>query len=146
MTETTDERMTDDEQTRLDDRERIIIAGSRSITDYELLRRIFIQDFAPPELAKPNYLIVSGGAEGVDTLGEQYAEKWDIPLTKFDADWSEYGKAAGPIRNRKMARFADTLIALWDGESDGTRDMIDTAVKYNLEVHVYQPAHLRGDD
>ena len=40
-----------------------------------------------------------------------------------------HDKAAGPIRNRQMAEYADYLIAFWDGESRGTRNMIETMKK-----------------
>lgn len=74
------------------------------------------------EIATKVYEIVSGGADGVDQLGEQYTKKWDIPCTAFHPNWDELGQAAGPARNRHMAEYADTPLALWDGESSGTRN------------------------
>ncbi len=40
---------------------------------------------------------------------------------RFAADWNKYGKKAGPVRNRKMADYAEALIAVWDGKSRETR-------------------------
>jgi hypothetical protein len=54
----------------------------------------------------------------------------------FPADWKTHGKAAGPIRNRQMAKNAEALIALWDGNSRGTKNMIETATKLGLKVYV----------
>jgi hypothetical protein len=68
--------------------------------------------------------VVSGGAPGVDTLAERWAEQHDIPVTGFPAEWSRYGKKAGPIRNKEMAGYAEGLVAVWDGRSRGTKDMV----------------------
>lgn len=57
-------------------------------------------------------------------------------LTIFKADWDKHGKAAGFKRNTEMAKYADALIAFWDGKSKGTKHMIDTAKSHNLKVRV----------
>jgi predicted Rossmann fold nucleotide-binding protein DprA/Smf involved in DNA uptake len=107
-----------------------IIAGGRTITDYSLvLSAIGESNFTITE-------IVSGMAPGVDTLAVQYAEENNLPLAEFHADWNQYKKAAGPIRNREMANYADALIAIWDGESRGTKNMIEEATKRGLQVYV----------
>lgn len=83
--------------------------------------------------------VVSGGAKGADNLGEYWANRrHNTKATVFKADWDKHGKAAGPIRNAQMAEYADALIAFWDGKSKGTKNMIDTALKEGLEVHVYR--------
>lgn len=79
--------------------------------------------------------MVSGGANGVDLLGEQWACSWGIPVKQFMADWSKHGRAAGPIRNRQMAEYADALIAIWDGQSRGTKSMIRESRKAGLDVY-----------
>lgn len=110
---------------------KVIIAGSRTIEDYELLEYVIKQSgFNITE-------IVSGGASGVDTLAERYAKENNIIFTKFAAPWNLYGKAAGPIRNRIMAEYADALIAIWDGESSGTRNMIHEAILRGKRVYRY---------
>ncbi len=109
---------------------KVIIAGSRSINDYNVLTRAIIDaDFRITE-------IVSGGARGVDKLGEQFADRWNIPLKIFPANWELHGKSAGYKRNAEMAAYADGLIALWDGESKGTKHMIDLARKAGLQVYI----------
>lgn len=118
------------------DRKRIIIAGSRSITEFYKVQSALSQLTAGGP-TRGRYEIVSGGADGVDTLGEQWAEDNDCPVTTFEPDWEDHGKAAGPIRNAEMAEYGDMLVAIWDGESRGTKDMIDKALDGGLEVHVY---------
>ena len=67
----------------------------------------------------------------------------DYPLKIFPAEWDKYGKAAGPIRNEQMAKYASEadrgiLVAFPVGESKGTRNMIKLARQYGLEVEVIE--------
>jgi predicted Rossmann fold nucleotide-binding protein DprA/Smf involved in DNA uptake len=108
-----------------------IIAGSRTIQDYaEVERAIKHSKFNISE-------VISGGARGVDKLGETYAYEHKIPLTIYRANWDKYGKRAGIFRNRVMATHADALIAVWDGQSNGTKHMIEVAKEYGLHVFIY---------
>lgn len=86
--------------------------------------------------------MVSGGASGVDLYGEKWARKNDIPIKRFPADWAKYGKRAGLIRNVEMANYADGLIAIWDGQSRGTKHMIDVAKDKGLVVYIYNVGSL----
>lgn len=108
-----------------------IIAGGRNITDYSYV------EAAVKESGFNITEVVSGCARGADTLGEKYANNNGIAIKKFPADWDTHGKRAGHIRNCQMGDYADALIALWDGQSKGTKHMIDYATKKELEVFVY---------
>ena len=113
---------------------KVIIAGSRNINSYNtLLIAIAQAQFKITE-------VISGGARGVDTLGEKYAKENNIPCTVMLANWNEYGKSAGYIRNQQMADRADALIAIWDGKSKGTKHIIDLATLRGLHVSVYRVA------
>lgn len=112
-----------------------IIAGSRDITDFAAVEDAFLS--CPWDVSE----IVSGGARGVDTLAENLADLYRIPKTVFPADWAKYKKAAGPLRNEQMARYADALIAVWDGRSPGTRNMIKTASLLKLKVHIHHASN-----
>jgi hypothetical protein len=81
--------------------------------------------------------IVSGRATGVDTLGENWALENKLPIAKFPADWNKHGKSAGYIRNSEMAKYAEALIAIWNGKSKGTKNMIDTANRLGLKVYIH---------
>ena len=111
---------------------KVIIAGSRSVNNYHsVLGAIRESGFNISE-------VVSGGAKGADSLGEKWAGQYNRDLKVFPAKWDEFGKSAGYRRNIEMADYADALIAVWDGESRGTRHMIDTAVDKGLKVHVFR--------
>lgn len=70
--------------------------------------------------------VVSGGARGIDQAGEWWAATKGIPVKVFCADWAVLGKGAGMHRNVEMAKYADCLVAIWDGKSSGTKHMIET--------------------
>lgn len=86
--------------------------------------------------------VVSGGASGIDSLGERWANNNytpdgnKIPIKKFPAKWDENGKIAGILRNKEMAKYAHALIAIWDGRSPGTMNIIKEATKEGLEIYV----------
>ena len=109
-----------------------IIAGTRTFTDYGLLEKaIHSSRFEITE-------VVCGLAKGADSLGEQWAIQHNIPVAYFPAEWKLYGKKAGPLRNKQMAEYADKLIALWDGESKGTKNMIIESHNANLKTFVFR--------
>ena len=97
---------------------KLIIAGSRTFTDYQLL----CQTLAPERHRITQVLM--GGARGADQLGYRWAWKHAIKHQLFRADWERFGKSAGVRRNYQMAQAGDVLIAFWDGQSPGTRHMI----------------------
>lgn len=115
---------------------RIIVAGSRDFDNRELLHFHLDRILATKENAE----IVSGHAKGADSMAEEYAKEKGIALSVFPADWKQYGRAAGPIRNKQMLDYIcegnPVLVAFWDGESRGTKNMIDIAKKRNVECHV----------
>ena len=124
-----------------------IIVGSRTITDYKLVvRAFFLSGFASKVTE-----IVSGHAartqvngvwvDNVDRLGEKLSVEFGLGLKVMPAEWDKYGKAAGHIRNMAMAKYAgynNYLIAVWDGKSHGTHDMIVAAKAQGMKVYVYE--------
>jgi len=99
---------------------KLIVAGSRSIQDTELVWQK-ISDFLSAN--KVTEFVNGGCPTGPDDDAKCYAEYHCIPTTFFMADWPKHGKAAGPIRNRQMAEYADHLLLIWDGESKGSLNM-----------------------
>lgn len=117
---------------------RIIIAGGRDFDDYELMEREILSIIDGTDYSTIE--IVSGGARGADSLGEQFAKQYNLNIKVFPAKWNTYGKMAGYMRNAEMARYASQesgiLIAFWDGVSRGTKHMIETADKYDIKTYI----------
>lgn len=110
---------------------RTIIAGSRTIL------RMSVLETAMERLSFTPSVVISGCAIGVDRLGEAWAMARSIPIDRFPADWTTYGRRAGFIRNALMAENADALVALWDSDSPGTKHMIKCAGDNGLRVFVF---------
>ena len=114
---------------------RVIIAGSRSFNNYALLREHCLS-FLQEKMKTHRVIIVSGHARGADSLGERFANELGFPVELHPAKWRLLGKAAGMVRNAEMAKCSDALIAFWDGESRGTRHMINFARKRGLAIDI----------
>jgi len=124
----------------------IIIAGTRTYSNYSELRQV-CSDFVTHLIkdgvsSKDEITILSGMAPGADKLGLHFANEYGLYPVTFAAEWDLNGKAAGPMRNEQMAKFATAngangvLLAFWDGKSRGTASMIELAEKYKMEIHI----------
>ena len=123
---------------------KLIIAGSRTLKlpidfYHGLLSHFFSGKVCTIEE------VVSGGAEGVDCSAKKlcfntyndtmFDRHFFNKYKEFPADWEAHGKAAGPIRNRQMAEYADALLLIWDGESRGSASMKKEMLKLNKPVY-----------
>jgi hypothetical protein len=97
---------------------KLLIAGSRTFTDYQRLCQVLAPD--RHRIAQ----VLTGGARGADQLGYRWAWKHAVRHQLFRADWERFGKSAGMRRNHQMAQAGDVLVACWDGQSPGTRHMM----------------------
>ena len=114
---------------------RIVVAGSREFTDYNVAEA-FIDQCITPANGDSSLIFISGGCRGADKIGEMYAKSHGFQIEVFPADWEKYGRKAGPIRNRQMAQAADMVICFWDGKSKGTKSMIECAVRAGKAVMI----------
>lgn len=121
---------------------RIIVAGGRDFNDYDLLHSSLVELlFEIDDTNTTEIEFVSGTCRGADVLGEQFAYNYNYDAKRFPANWNEFGKRAGWVRNCDMAKYASEadhgiLVAFWDGKSKGTKNMIDIANRYGLDVKV----------
>lgn len=113
---------------------RVIVAGSRTFTDYELMKEKL--DLVLKNIE--DITIVSGTARGADTLGERYAAERGYSVLRFPADWDRYGRRAGYLRNVQMSENAEALVAFMPhGGSRGTQMMIDIANQKDMPTRVF---------
>lgn len=145
---------------------RIIIAGSRFFEDYNLFESTMFKVLFHLNKEYPQYNIlvinpcsleiISGMAKGADTLAVRFANKYNLALKEFPADWNNlnvspcrvitnsygsYNALAGHKRNRDMAVYASSddafgvLVLFWDGKSKGSKNMKSQAVAFGLEIY-----------
>lgn len=107
----------------------LAIIGSRTITDINLSE--YVKE-RPDE-------IVSGGANGIDTLAAIYARENNIPLKEFRPDYQKYGRGATHIRNRQIIDYCDKVLAIWDGKSKGTLSSLNYAKRIGKESVIVNP-------
>ena len=112
---------------------KLAIVGSRSFNDLEAFNKYMalLNDWF--EIIQ----IISGGAKGADTFGEEYAIVNNIPAMIFRADWKKYGKKAGYIRNVDIIKNCDVCIAFWDGRSKGTEHDLELCETYSKPCYIY---------
>lgn len=108
---------------------KLLVCGDRNWTDRKL-----IYDYLKYDLPYHSSLtIISGMARGADTIAAEWAIEKNVPLMKFPANWKEYGKSAGPIRNREMLKKGnpDMVLAFHDNinASKGTKDMVTISIE-----------------
>ena len=127
----------------------VVIAGSRSITEYGALR--YAIQSSDLDISK----VIHGGARGVDMMAERWAQENNVPFECFPAPWEDvegkpghlvrltkggrlYYILAGYERNERMAIAADAGIVLWDGNSGGAKNMYTKLVKHRKPAFLYK--------
>ena len=122
---------------------RILICGGRHFSDYNVLEKLVDTAMNENELSGNEIEIVSGHCEGADILGEQYAKRHGISCKLFPAEWTKFGRAAGPIRNSQMIEytsksFKPIVIAFVSPRSKGTMDTIKKAIRKGFTIYRHE--------
>lgn len=104
---------------------KLMISGSRSIKNLKMIFDELEKIYA----AHPDIILISGGAKGVDSIAEEWGRFRKLPIEQHKPDWAKYGKGAGIVRNKEMVLAADFVLIFWDGESKGTKSVIDFCEK-----------------
>jgi len=108
---------------------KVAVVGSRNLFVNDL------QNYLPKETTE----IVSGGAKGIDTCAREYAIKNNISLKEFKPEYSKFGRVAPLKRNLQIINYADIVLIFWDGQSRGSKYVIEECKKLNKEHIVYSP-------
>lgn len=118
---------------------KLIIAGSRSITDSDIVRKGIKESSF--DMENVDEIIHGDSDEGVDSLVNSVVpdskEINTFPYQEF-MDEAPHPKVAPLIRNEEMAKRGDALLAIWDGESSGTENMIENAKENDLEIYIHR--------
>lgn len=105
---------------------KLLIAGSRSITDIDIA----------PYIPADTDFIISGDAKGIDRLAEKYADKMKISKIIMRPKYELYKRGAPIKRNEEMVKMCDKVLVFWDGASRGTKHTIDYAKKAGKPIDI----------
>jgi hypothetical protein len=111
----------------------IAVVGSRTFEDYDLLEKALDRYTIPKQDT-----IISGGARGADSLARRYARENGIRMVEHFPNWKRHGRVAGFLRNEKIVKDAEVVVAFWDGKSKGTQHTISLAERKGIDVHVVE--------
>lgn len=120
---------------------RILITGSRDWQDKRVVcdAILDLNNWYPIDWDEA--VVVHGDCPtGADRMAQDFAEAHDIATERHPANWSLYGRAAGPKRNQQMVDLgADIVLAFMNPGSKGTADCVKRAKKAGLTVRIYKP-------
>lgn len=117
---------------------RIAIVGSRNFHDYERFKLHVDSILCSEQHDASDYVIISGGAQGADTLAERYAKEKGYELVVYRPNWKTYGKRAGIMRNTDIINDADMCIAFPSKSGRGTQDSIRKSKTKQIACHVFE--------
>lgn len=118
---------------------KVIVAGGRDFNDYKYMSEKLNELFWCSDAFQDYPIkIISGMANGADTLAIRYADEHKMTKILFPPNWKEYPRMGGILRNEDMLTIATHLVGFWDGESHGTRHMIGIAREKGIPVWVFE--------
>lgn len=121
---------------------KLMVCGSRTIVDEQWIFSKLDELFA----LHKDVVVLSGSAVGVDSIGEKWTGIHNVPIEHFLPDWKKYGRGAGIVRNKQMVETADFVMIFWDGESKGTKFVIEYCQKLGKQFSLFTAAcNAQGD-
>ena len=105
---------------------KLLIAGSRSISEFDL------SQYIAPEVDT----IITGGASGIDSVAERYADARHLSKYVLRPRYDLYGRFAPLKRNEQMVEMADAILIIWDGKSRGAKYTLEYAQKAGKSLTV----------
>lgn len=114
---------------------KVILAVSRSFKDYDLFKEKFLF-YLSEKMNTHTLVVITGASRLTDLFTDKLLKDVNFIKEPHDADWGKYGQDAIRVSNDEMTTYADALIAFWDGQSLGIKNMIDLAKQKNIKVAV----------
>lgn len=114
-----------------DDKIRLVFSGSRTFaeTNSEWARDTIKRIITAAIATGKRILVIEGGAKGIDNMVNSIARNLEVEYLTIPALWKRadgsIDYSAGYVRNTVMAKLADHVVAIHDGESKGTLHMIN---------------------
>ncbi len=114
---------------------KILVAGSRDYTNQTKIYKILSK-------LPTDTIIIHGDCRGADRIAGFVATQLGMIVCKYPADWKQYGRAAGPIRNQQMLNENEDIekaIIFHEciDQSTGTKDMLSRLKRKGIPVEIY---------
>ncbi len=112
---------------------KLLVCGDRNYEDSDLLFSILNELHREHKVVE----VVHGAAKGADILGHIWAHHNGVKATPVYADWKQFGRAAGTIRNNKMLEMQPDLVVAFHkniSESKGTISCLKAAEKLGIKT------------
>ncbi len=116
---------------------RILVTGSRDWSDRDTIAEVLLDACNKFKAYHQSEItLVSGGCPtGADAIAEELWKSWGGEVERHPADWDQYGKRAGFIRNSEMVKLgADICVAFIKNHSKGATMTVDLAHKAGLQI------------
>lgn len=110
------------------------IVGSRLYDDEIVVRCVVMA--IPVAFYPRDFTIISGGAYGVDTWAIDEAKSLGLKTDELRANWKQFKKGAGILRNMVLVDQCDFLFIFWDGKSPDTRHTISYAKQQGVPIKI----------
>lgn len=114
------------------------VSGSRSIKDPSIVNYVLGWVLKRLEAhAQTVTAVVHGGADGVDTLADHFFTLRGLKPEILRPDYKAFPRRVAPLkRDEEVVKKVDILVAIWDGESRGTKYTFEFAAKQNKKALV----------
>ena len=109
---------------------KILVCGGRNYHDWHKVNSVLDTIHHAEGVAE----IIHGSATGADRLADYWAEKNNVSVKRYPANWRKHGRSAGPIRNALMVDDNDLDLVLAFPGGSGTKNMVNVAKAAGVQV------------
>lgn len=118
----------------------IIVTGTKSFADYELLKKKCDQYLNAltdgSESDSESIKIITGDDGNAEKMAQRYANENGLESEIYLLEYETYGSLAAKERNTNMVNNADGAICFWNGSSRGVKMTIDLCRKKGIACEI----------
>jgi hypothetical protein len=113
---------------------KILVTGDRDWSRLLVIFTVFLDFLSEYNIDPKDVIVIHGDCRGADRLCELVAKELGMKPDPYPANWTKYGRAAGPIRNSQMLKENPDIELAFAFHPDldnskGTKDMVEKLEK-----------------